>query len=58
MGFYVPEKSTLCDIARPQIGIVTNIGRCTLNAPVRLKLLPSKSELVQALPPAPRAWQS
>lgn len=53
MGMYaVGEIATLCEIAGPQIGVVTNVG------PVHLERLGSmeriaqaKAELVQALPP-------
>ena len=55
MGFYVPgEISFLCDIALPQIGIVTNIGTVHAErAGSQEAIARGKSELVQALPPAP-----
>ncbi len=56
MGFYVPgEIALLCDIAPPQVGVLTMI------APVHLEragsveaIVRGKSELVEALPPAPQ----
>ena len=55
MGFYVPgEISFLCDIALPQIGIVTNIGTVHAErAGSQEAIAQGKAELVQALPPAP-----
>ena len=55
MGFYVPgEISFLCDIALPQIGVVTNIGTVHAErAGSQEAIARGKSELVQALPPAP-----
>ncbi len=55
MGFYVPgEIKLLCDIARPQIGIVTNIGTVHAERAGSIEAIAEgKSELVQALPPAP-----
>lgn len=55
MGFYVPgEIDLLCTIARPQIGIVTNIGTVHAERAGDLDAIAlGKSELVQALPPAP-----
>ncbi len=57
MGMYdLGEIRTLCEIAQPLIGVVTNVG------PVHLERLgtveriaEAKSELVQALPPGGRA---
>lgn len=55
MGFYTPgEIKLLCDLALPQVGILTNIGtvhaeRAGSQAAIAL----GKSELVQALPAAP-----
>ena len=55
MGFYVPgEIAFLCDIALPQIGVVTNIG--TVHAErvgSQEAIARGKAELVQALPAAP-----
>ncbi len=55
MGFYViGEISFLCDIALPQIGVVTNIGTVHAErAGSQENIARGKSELVQALPPAP-----
>jgi UDP-N-acetylmuramoyl-tripeptide--D-alanyl-D-alanine ligase len=55
MGFYVPgEVAFLCDIAQPQIGVVTNIGTVHAErAGSQEAIAQGKAELVQALPPAP-----
>ncbi|MFT3891985.1 MAG: UDP-N-acetylmuramoyl-tripeptide--D-alanyl-D-alanine ligase [Anaerolineales bacterium] len=55
MGFYVPgEIAFLCDIAMPQVGVVTNIGTVHAErAGSQEAIARGKSELVQALPPAP-----
>ena len=55
MGFYVPgEIALLCDIALPQVGVVTNIGLVHAErAGSQEAIARGKSELVQALPPAP-----
>ena len=55
MGFYVPgEIALLCDIARPQVGVVTNIGPSHLERAGSMDaIVAGKSELVEALPPAP-----
>src|SRR6266542_3437828 len=55
MGFYVPgEIALLCDIALPQIGVVTNVGTVHAErAGSQEAIARGKSELVQALPPAP-----
>ena len=55
MGFYVPgEIAFLCDIALPQVGIVTNIGTVHAErAGSQEAIARGKAELVQALPPAP-----
>ncbi|MFZ5910911.1 MAG: UDP-N-acetylmuramoyl-tripeptide--D-alanyl-D-alanine ligase [Chloroflexota bacterium] len=55
MGFYVPgEISFLCDLALPQVGVVTNIGTVHAErAGSQENIFIGKSELVQALPPAP-----
>jgi len=55
MGFYVPgEIAFLCDIAQPQVGVVTNIGTVHAErAGSQEAIARGKSELVQALPPAP-----
>ena len=55
MGFYtLGEIALLCDIAKPQVGVVTNIG--TVHAErvgSQAIIAQGKSELIQALPPAP-----
>ena len=55
MGFYVPgEIAFLCDIALPQVGVVTNIGTVHAErAGSQEAIVRGKTELVQALPPAP-----
>ena len=55
MGFYVPgEIAFLCEIALPQIGVVTNIGTVHAErAGSQEAIAKGKSELVQSLPPAP-----
>ena len=56
MGFYVPgDIAQLCEIALPQIGIVTNIGTVHAERAGSIEAIAAgKSELVQALPPAPK----
>ncbi len=55
MGFYVPgEIALLCDIALPQVGVVTNVGTVHAErAGSQEAIARGKSELVEALPPAP-----
>jgi UDP-N-acetylmuramoyl-tripeptide--D-alanyl-D-alanine ligase len=55
MGFYVPgEIAFLCDIALPQVGVVTNIGTVHAErAGSQEAIARGKAELVQTLPPAP-----
>jgi UDP-N-acetylmuramoyl-tripeptide--D-alanyl-D-alanine ligase len=55
MGFYVPgEISFLCDIALPQIGVVTNVGTVHAErAGSQEAIARGKAELVQSLPQAP-----
>ncbi|HEY61788.1 MAG TPA: UDP-N-acetylmuramoyl-tripeptide--D-alanyl-D-alanine ligase [Anaerolineae bacterium] len=55
MGFYVPgEIAFLCDIAKPHIGVLTNIGTVHAErAGSQDAIARGKAELVQALPPAP-----
>jgi UDP-N-acetylmuramoyl-tripeptide--D-alanyl-D-alanine ligase len=55
MGFYVPgEIKFLCDIALPQIGVVTNIGLVHAErAGSQEDIARGKAELVRALPAAP-----
>src|SRR5512147_1884528 len=56
MGFYVPgEIAFLCDIALPQIGVVTNVGTVHAErAGSQEAIARGKAELVQSLPPAPQ----
>ncbi|HEY9077986.1 MAG TPA: UDP-N-acetylmuramoyl-tripeptide--D-alanyl-D-alanine ligase [Anaerolineaceae bacterium] len=55
MGFYVlGEISFLCEIAKPQVGILTNIGTVHAERAGSQEVIArGKAELVQALPPAP-----
>lgn len=55
MGFYVPgEIAFLCDIALPQVGVVTNIGTVHAErAGSQEAIARGKAELIQALPAAP-----
>jgi len=55
MGFYVPgEIALLCDIARPEVGVVTNISQVHLERAGSMEaIIQGKGELVEALPPAP-----
>jgi UDP-N-acetylmuramoyl-tripeptide--D-alanyl-D-alanine ligase len=55
MGFYVPgEIRTLCEIASPSIGVITNIGTVHAErAGSQEKIAQGKAELVQSLPAAP-----
>lgn len=52
MGFYVPgEIQFLCEIARPKIGVVTNIGTVHAErAGSQAEIARGKAELVQSLP--------
>ncbi len=52
MGFYVPgEIKFLCDIAKPQVGVITNIGTVHAErAGTKEDIARGKSELVQSLP--------
>jgi UDP-N-acetylmuramoyl-tripeptide--D-alanyl-D-alanine ligase len=52
MGFYVPgEIAFLCEIARPHIGVITNIGTVHAErAGTQERIAQGKAELVQALP--------
>ncbi|MDQ3249630.1 MAG: UDP-N-acetylmuramoyl-tripeptide--D-alanyl-D-alanine ligase, partial [Chloroflexota bacterium] len=54
MGMEAPgEIRTLCALARPQVGIVTNIGPSHLSKLGSLEAITAaKAELLQALPPA------
>lgn len=55
MGFYVPGEITfLCSLARPQTGIVTNVGTVHAErAGSQETIAKGKAELVQALPASP-----
>jgi UDP-N-acetylmuramoyl-tripeptide--D-alanyl-D-alanine ligase len=55
MGFYVPgEIKLLCELAKPQIGVVTNIGTVHAERAGSIETIAKgKAELVQALPAAP-----
>ncbi len=55
MGFYVPgEIALLCDIALPQVGVVTNIGTVHAErAGSQEAIARGKAELVQSLPASP-----
>jgi UDP-N-acetylmuramoyl-tripeptide--D-alanyl-D-alanine ligase len=55
MGFYVPgEIAQLCKIARPQVGVLNNIGTVHAErAGSQDVIAQGKGELVEALPPAP-----
>ncbi len=55
MGFYVPgEIAFLCEIALPEVGVVTNIGTVHAErAGSKEAIAKGKAELVQSLPPAP-----
>jgi UDP-N-acetylmuramoyl-tripeptide--D-alanyl-D-alanine ligase len=56
MGFYVPgEIALLCDIARPHVGVVTNVLPVHVERAGSLEAVArGKAELVEALPPAPQ----
>jgi len=55
MGFYVPgEIALLCRLARPQVGVVTNISPVHLERAGSMDaIVAGKGELVESLPPAP-----
>lgn len=55
MGFYVPgEIALLCDIAQPQVGVITNIGTVHAErAGTQEAIAIGKSELAQSLPADP-----
>lgn len=56
MGFYVPgEIAFLCDLALPEIGLITNVSEVHAERAGSLEAIAAgKAELVQALPPAPQ----
>jgi UDP-N-acetylmuramoyl-tripeptide--D-alanyl-D-alanine ligase len=55
MGFYVPgEIRFLCDLAKPQVGVITNVGTVHAERAGSLEAIArGKGELVESLPPAP-----
>lgn len=55
MGFYVPgEIAFLCNIALPQVGVITNVGTVHAErAGSQEEIARGKAELVQSLPEAP-----
>lgn len=55
MGFYVPgEIKQLCEIAQPQVGVVTNISHVHMERAGSLEaIVKGKTELVECLPPEP-----
>lgn len=55
MGFYVPgEIDFLCNIALPQVGVVTNVGTVHAERAGTIEdIALGKAELVKALPPEP-----
>lgn len=56
MGFYVPgEIALLCDIALPDVGVITNVGTVHAErAGSQEAIARGKAELVQSLPPSPQ----
>jgi UDP-N-acetylmuramoyl-tripeptide--D-alanyl-D-alanine ligase len=55
MGFYVPgEIALLTQIAKPAVGVITNVSQVHMERAGSLEaIVKGKSELVEALPPAP-----
>ncbi len=55
MGFYVPgEIAFLCQIAKPQVGVVTNLSQVHMERAGSMEaIVRGKRELVESLPPAP-----
>jgi UDP-N-acetylmuramoyl-tripeptide--D-alanyl-D-alanine ligase len=55
MGFYIPgEIALLCELAKPSIGVVTNVGPVHAErAGTKEEIAKGKAELIQSLPPAP-----
>lgn len=55
MGFYVlGEIAFLCELARPSVGVITNVSHVHLERAGSLEnIVAGKSELVASLPPAP-----
>lgn len=58
MGFYVPgEIAFLCELAKPVIGVITNIGTVHAERAGSMDAIArGKAELVQALPPLPEGY--
>ncbi len=56
MGFYIPgEIAFLCDLALPEVGVITNIGTVHAERAGSQEMIArGKAELVQSLPPAPQ----
>ena len=55
MGFYAPgEIAQLCRIARPQVGVITNVSQVHLERAGSMEaIIAGKAELIESLPPAP-----
>ncbi len=55
MGFYVPgEIALLCELARPTVGVITNISPVHLERAGNMQaIIDGKAELVEGLPPGP-----
>ena len=55
MGFYIPgEIKSLCAIAKPQVGVITNVGTVHAERAGSQEIIArGKGELVEALPAAP-----
>jgi len=55
MGFYIPgDIRTLCEIAQPQLGVLTNIGTVHAErAGSQETIAKGKAELIEMLPPGP-----
>lgn len=55
MGFYVPgEIRMLCEIAQPQVGVVTNVGTVHAErAGFQESIAKGKAELIESLPSSP-----
>ncbi len=55
MGFYVPgEIALLCRIARPHVGVITNLSQVHLERAGSMDaIVAGKTELVENLPPSP-----
>ncbi len=55
MGFYVPgEIALLCELARPAVGVITNISQVHLERAGNMQaIIDGKAELVESLPAGP-----